>query len=1247
MLTKNRVALVFLSSLAFTACNLKPAPVPFPEIESSFAQPVAKPFKFSTPVTFQYKVTNVYSLKPPKVLPLDIDKLPTKSFAINEFKPLKAPIQQTKLDWENMPDSILNLESIASKPFVLQKSILPQPLIIKAGVPKLLTNTTTGLLQFSAEEGLPGTQITASLLDKDGSVWLATEKGLCKYTGEYLYIYSFVDKTPQGSDYMITKMVLDQQGNIWILTAGNGIYIMNMRENILLHEKSDLFGSGIICDHNGLIWITSYVEGVFIIDPIKATVKNLRRVKESVIANASTAITEDRSNNIWLGYYDHIAIIDSGRLRLKNITNKEGLYSNLVYKFLEDSNGEMWISIYGSGINFISLKTKTLNTINSKNGFKGMALEMAEDSRQQVWLFRRDTSYIINKQRTAIREVLMDIVMGQQSSIGTAFINQSGTIWLGTLNKGTIIIDTKGPLPEHLTTAQGLSDNNIWGIIEDKEGKIWMATQQGINIYKRGSGKVSILGKNEGLEIERTARLNEDKNGNIIYSSNAGFQIINPAKKTISSYGKEQGFARLSFTKCIADSGGQFWFSSTDNGVIFYNSNTNSFKICDESTGLLSNIVWDIIINNRGQIWAGTNKGIAVINPVNNSIQYLTEKEGLCNNVVYKMIQRPNGDVWVSTLKGISIINSDKLTITNLTRKEGLLPDEIYDMVEQNGTMYAGSSAGMIAIREQNKSTNKNKLWSFTNYGKREGFPYNDYNQNTGTATRTGQIWWGIYPVLTVVTQEPIADTILPQVNITGVNIMDQPLSFATYAALGNYLKKSDTLWNETITAFYVRSTLPKDSGYLVNNNISWDSTKSFYKIPVGLTLPYNQNSVNFSFSNNDVNGREKILYRYILEGEDKEWSKPSDKSSTRNYFNLGAGRYTFKVSTRGFNGLWSTPDECSFTILPPWWKTWWAYILFALIAATFISAYARYRSKQLIKKNIELEDKIKQRTNELSKSLENLKSTQTQLIQSEKMASLGELTAGIAHEIQNPLNFVNNFSEINKELLIEMKTELAIGNMQLAIEIANDIEVNEEKINHHGKRADAIVKGMLQHSRSSSGVKEPTDINALCDEYVRLSYHGLRAKDKSFNATLKTDFDETIGNINIIPQDIGRVVLNLLNNAFYAAPLPPEGGFKDPNYKHEPTVTIKTSKNPPSGGRGAEVLISVRDNGPGIPQKILDKIFQPFFTTKPTGQGTGLGLSLSYDIVKAHGGELKVGTKESEGTTFTIKLPFNNKSTL
>jgi len=271
----------------------------------------------------------------------------------------------------------------------------------------------------------------------------------------------------------------------------------------------------------------------------------------------------------------------------------------------------------------------------------------------------------------------------------------------------------------------------------------------------------------------------------------------------------------------------------------------------------------------------------------------------------------------------------------------------------------------------------------------------------------------------------------------------------------------------------------------------------------------------------------------------------------------------------------------------------------------------------------------------ELNNTLSTLKLAQTQLIQSEKMASLGELTAGIAHEIQNPLNFVNNFSELSNELIDEMNAELDKGDIEEAKAIAIDVKQNLDKINHHGKRADAIVKGMLQHSRKTDGQKEPTDINALCDEYLRLSYHGLRAKDKSFNATFKTDFDGSIGNINIIPQDIGRVILNLINNAFYAV-----NEHRDALYAsndanaYEPTVSISTKQI------GDKVEIKVTDNGNGIPQNIVDKIFQPFFTTKPTGQGTGLGLSLSYDIIKAHGGDIKVESKEGEGSSFIIILP-------
>ena len=304
--------------------------------------------------------------------------------------------------------------------------------------------------------------------------------------------------------------------------------------------------------------------------------------------------------------------------------------------------------------------------------------------------------------------------------------------------------------------------------------------------------------------------------------------------------------------------------------------------------------------------------------------------------------------------------------------------------------------------------------------------------------------------------------------------------------------------------------------------------------------------------------------------------------------------------------------------------------LISGLVIFLFIVIMLYRNSLQRKKANILLS----QQKTELENTLGTLKTTQYQLVQSEKMASLGELTAGIAHEIQNPLNFVNNFSEVNAELIEELKSELEKNNNQQVIEIANDIKENEGKIIFHGKRADAIVKSMLQHSRSSAGKKELTDINALADEYLRLAYHGMRAKDKSFNVDVRSDFDPAVEKVNVIQQDIGRVILNLITNAFYV--VTEKKQQKGNNY--EPIVTVSTKKD------GDKILISVSDNGNGIPQKVLDKIFQPFFTTKPAGHGTGLGLSLSYDIItKGHGGELKVETKEGEGSVFIISLPTTN----
>jgi two-component system NtrC family sensor kinase len=291
-----------------------------------------------------------------------------------------------------------------------------------------------------------------------------------------------------------------------------------------------------------------------------------------------------------------------------------------------------------------------------------------------------------------------------------------------------------------------------------------------------------------------------------------------------------------------------------------------------------------------------------------------------------------------------------------------------------------------------------------------------------------------------------------------------------------------------------------------------------------------------------------------------------------------------------------------------------------------------REREQMVRKQNETLEKLVGERTAALSESLKELKETQSQLVQREKMASLGELTAGIAHEIQNPLNFVSNFSEVNAELIEEMKQELQCGHVEQANDVADDIKDNNEKIKHHGRRADAIIKGMLEHSRSTGeGKKELTNINALVEQYLRLAHQGFRAKDKSFLAAIHTDYDNRIGDVSIAPHEIGRVLLNICNNAFYAV----TQKKNLLNGAYEPAVSVSTKK------LDGKIQICIRDNGIGISQKILDKIFQPFFTTKPTGQGTGLGLSLSYDIItKGHNGELKIKTEEGQYAEFIINLP-------
>jgi signal transduction histidine kinase len=536
--------------------------------------------------------------------------------------------------------------------------------------------------------------------------------------------------------------------------------------------------------------------------------------------------------------------------------------------------------------------------------------------------------------------------------------------------------------------------------------------------------------------------------------------------------------------------------------------------------------------------------------------------------------------------------------------------------------MYAGTKGGLTIISPP--SLSQEKKWGFESLGSEQGFSKVTGSWESDMITNDGRFLWGDAGITSLGDNKPFTPS--PGTVVAGINIFNRHQYFSNQP--WSSLNEKDTLHENNPDTFYVKGQLPSNIEFLKQNNIQYDSVSGPYNMPVNLSLPHYQNYLQFHFAQVHGDEQDTTWYQYILEGINKKWTRTSNPYS-ESYLSLNPGDYTFKVSSL-YKGTWNKPIEFKFTIMPPWWQTWWAYTLFALGTLVIIGLIVHYRSRMLKAENILLEKKVAQRTNELKKSLEELKTTQVQLIQSEKMASLGELTAGIAHEIQNPLNFVNNFSEVNNELIEELENELKNNNTNEAILIAKDIKENEQKINHHGKRADAIVKSMLQHSRASTGTKESTDINALCDEYLRLSYHGLRAKDKTFNADFKTDFDQSIGKINIIPQDIGRVLLNLYNNAFYAV----NEKKKQQGENYESVVTVNTKKI------NDKVEIRVTDNGNGIPQKVIDKIFQPFFTTKPTGLGTGLGLSLSYDIIKAHGGEIKVESKEGKGSEFVILLP-------
>jgi signal transduction histidine kinase/ligand-binding sensor domain-containing protein len=1082
-----------------------------------------------------------------------------------------------------------------------------------------------------------------------------------------------------------TDMVQDKQGYIWTVgfQAGGNLAVLSKYDGAgFTTFKPDVQNPNAIqnyipfclaVDNNNKIWIGFMGGGADRFDPITGIFTHYHHNKKDVnsISNDTvTCILADNTGNIWLGTQNGLNLmnIETGKFThyFHRANDSKSISSNNISALYRDHTGLLWVgcdgNVYspdplqqkaGTGLNLYHSSTGTFTNFRPNPNHSSVALNnkiscIYEDKKGAFWVgTQMDGLYTLDRKTgiftyypydPAHPEKLSSLPIGKEINYTKIFFiheDIKGGLWIGTGLNGLVRYDpdTKKITQYGIVIRDGhdIYKDTSGGVVQwyftkgisSPDGMFWITSLPPGVIYN-----ISFI-KNTIPFVPMDANANafyQEPDGKVLWvGTNKGLFRKDLVNKTQEMWSKaspnKSGWAHDTIGNMCRDKNGIFWIATLGGGLCRFDPVTNKAVYYMHNKkdlySISSNLARNLLIDHNNNVWVGTwGQGVDMLDTKSQHfIHYEHHKDSssLSNNVVDCIFEDKDKNIWAATFDGLNKLNKDGKTFERYLNKKQTLTIT----TDNNGIMWVGGSGldyydkahdkflpfvdsaiqgplfGVVDIQ----ADEKNNLWLRTTtaivkinskrneaqfYGDAWGVNANNVWINRSLKGKNGEIFFGTLGGYYDFFPDEIKPAPPPRINLTGFEL----------AGLSD--KKQPLIDFSTKT----------------------------------LELSHNQNtfSLDFIALHYDSPGEEK--YSTELENYDRIWRDLGTEHKV-SFFEIPPGKYTLRIKAFNPDGGWNEKDLV-IIINPPWWNTWWAYLIFGIAAISAIWGLIEFRSRQLIAENKLLEEKINQRTIALQQSMEELKATQKQLIQSEKMASLGELTAGIAHEIQNPLNFVNNFCEVNSELIDEMKEEIANGNLEEANFIADDIKENQQKINHHGKRADAIVKGMLQHSRTSTGQKEPTDINALADEYLRLSYHGLRAKDKSFNADMKVNLDDNIGKINLVPQDVGRVMLNLFNNAFYAV----SEKKKQLGEGYAPTVFLSTKKI------GNTVEVKIRDNGNGIPQNVIDKMFQPFFTTKPTGEGTGLGLSISYDIIKSYGGSLKAETKEGEFAEFTIILP-------
>ena len=1099
------------------------------------------------------------------------------------------------------------------------------------------------VINLTTRNGLPSDATNFMIKDVQGFMWIGGNRGVSRFDGTTFKKY-LSDELAPGSinSDEIFGFVEDSLSNIWIGTL-KGLSRYDINGDTFTNFDSDIDSSksdGRFLDH-GIrpFWATTtHVYGLDV-QSQRILSYDIRSLEERILfefgeshklniggISINSTILDATSNSLWMFEHGDVSggirqiFLDDARTQVYTwpcYGNTTGHRHNAEAMRLDRERNSIWINS-GDGLIEFSLANKQFRHIDAFDKLRKLTdydryVGIDIDRTGNIWLATRPNGILIYDPNTNALEPLFSDPDLQQR-VGQhnfeIYCDRDGIGWVnGYMGAGIFELLPLSPSVKRYAgkpyARDSLSNGRIYNIVPGPQGKMWLGTGDGLNIFDPLTEKFEVLREKDLPGIKGTAivPLGVDTLHQKAWLT-AGSNDISKL------YDMDMYELDLKTRKCTP--------------ITFMSGSRQLDTLMVESTQV-----------NRYK------SGIMIYNEKLPGMFELGPEQSVADLIIPLVTKYMISEVELVEERRLFLRSYEALPNLSFEMKDDkwVKIPHMLDSLEWQALLYnERDQTHWINFKNDLTQFDKN-FRKIRTYSPEDGSVGNIFEMLIDIE---GNLWFmndvGHVGRLNVATGRI---TYLSEADGYRVKEYDWSTPFVGDARGNIYLGTGYMKGTEGLDVINVKKYSPATIPTVYLRSLTVNQIPFSASVPINhskeLSLPHDQNTIVIETGIIDYysKGRGQVRYKLEKDGKPEHWQFGPAYHTLR-YDDLSPGKYRLVLQASNPGSDFSAEKIVFITIDPPFWARWWFRALVVLVVVVVAYAIIQFRSRSLRRRNADLEEKVIMRTKELKHSLEDLRSAQAQLIQSEKMASLGELTAGIAHEIQNPLNFVNNFSDLNKELVAEMSDEIDKGNIEQVKIIAKDIADNEEKINHHGKRADAIVKGMLQHSRTSTGKKEATNINTLTDEYLRLAYHGLRAKDKSFNVTLNTDFDQSIGSINIVSQDIGRAILNLITNAFYAVTEKKKQQSVTPhlNHEYEPTVWVVTKKVMDT------LEVRVKDNGNGIPKNVLEKIFQPFFTTKPTGQGTGLGLSLSYDIIKAHDGTLKAETVEGEGTEFIIVLP-------